>query len=1046
MFSHLYLSPHALTHTLPTLFTMPPFIRRNVRLRILSSFAILLVLLVRSATAVQEYKFNAGGYKLDTFQSDPVALISGDKAVYAATSPIPNLTVGLTHRWGSDTGFVYNFPTGNGQFDIDLIFAEIFPKAQAIGRRIFDIFVEDQLAIENIDVFASQGANVEWTRSVTNATVSDGALSIAFRKGSIENPMVSAIIFRASNGSDISIGNYTNPEGVSDNPSSEYDHQAHAIAGGPYRSTDYNVDNEAMVRIDGSLSHSHYFNPDTGESGRIMSYEWRINDTVVSTEKQFRRSFPIGETELLLIVQDQTGDTASATTTVTILHSRASGAYCYYYAGVEQLPASLYDEPKPDEGHSTNLIDFFRERFPYSQMVADDGTPKVWAARCITDFLSRNTTQYKFSVTYRGKGALLFVNGGMKASGGDTGDETQTINSDVTVGDESVPMEIWYYAGSKDPQLALLIDEEVALPSSLSYKKSEILPTISSLSTSDVQPQGGSQMQIFGTGFFNKVTVTIGNLNVSRRLISSGQLQVLEIPSALEATGQEASDGVPVVAYIVVSNVAGSSNVVNITYRTDAEKGVSWNLAFFTDSNGEMYTINQPTTVKVGPDSRYYFGGLLGYVTRLEVGKDLIVKSRCDSKAIESGRGILGMTFNYASQDIRAYVSTNTLFWTASSSGLNPETGWANGAVETFVDQSIGGCNECMCYEKKVITGLPVSAHDHGVNGLVFLNGALLIAVGGSTNAGIVDERLGGRPETPLSAAILIAPIGEAGFNGVITYDQLSDQANAKQTGGDVSVYATGFRNCFGLTVTSKGEVWGTDNGPNVGFGAISTGCDTQTELLERTEDELNFIVQGGYYGHPNRNRGECVYGAGTGPKKMAQSATTGIVEYLGNAFSGELQGDLILTKFRGEGTGLAWRATIGPEQSITLTEMTEYSGLAAELGLHGEIVMPNVKQGEIRVLQPRYVHDSTGPFVISVSPTRGRSGHRVFVSGENFSDGLTVKFGTADGTNVVVVDANGFFCAVPSGSGVVDVEVVVGGISSKGPDGSLGVGKFIYV
>lgn len=1003
---------------------------------------------LRSTTAVTEYKFNTGGYKLDDYDSDPEALVSGDKSVYRIDGPLSSLTIGLTHRWGSSDGFAYNFPTGNGQFDIDITFAEIFPRAQAIGRRKFDVFVEDDLAFANMDVFASVGANVEWTRSITGALVEDGALSIAFRKGSVENPMVSAIVFRASNGSDFVLGDYTDTEGVSnDNPSTgEFDHQAHAVAGGPYRSTDYNSDNEAMVKIDGSLSHSHYFNPETEETGRVVSYEWRLGGEIISTEQIFRYSFPIGSSVLELTVRDQTGDTASATTDVDVLHATAGGAYCYYYPDFEQIPPPLGNLPKPAEGHSANVIDFQSKTFSYSRMTRDDGTPNIWAVRCVTDYLSTNTTQYKFSLKYHGKGAALFVNGGQKTIGLDTGDETNTISALVTVSDETVPLEVWYYAGSKDPRLALLVDDRIAPPSSLSYKKIEVQPTVSSLSSSSFQPQGGTQMQIFGTGFFNNVMVRIGNKVVSRKLVSSSQIQVLEIPSAQEATGTEPSVGFPVVAQVVVSNIAGESNVGNLTYSLDAAKGVAWDLRYFENSNGDPYTVNQVTAIKIGPDSKYYMGSLLGFVSRLDVGKDLQVKSKCDSQSVGAGRGILGIAFNYASPDIRLYVSTNKLFWTASSSGEDPETGWANGAVETFVDKSLVGCNECMCYERKVISGLPVSNHDHGVNGLLFVDGALLVSVGGSTNAGIEFEKLGGKPETPLSGAIVIAQVGQAGFNGVITYDQLTDPATAQKTGGDVELYATGFRNCFGLTETSKGEIWATDNGPNMDYGNVSTGCDTERELTSRVEDEVNFIQRGYYYGHPNRNRGECVYGEGVGPKQMVQSSTTGIVEYLANAFSGELQGELILSKFRGEGTGRVWRGSIGAGHSLTLTAMADYSGLSVDIGLHGEIVMPNVKQGEVRVLKPRYVHTSSGPFVVAISPTRGREGNRVFVGGEKFKEGLVAKFGGLTATEVSVVDENGFFCNVPAGSGVVDVEVVVDGKSSKGANGELGVGKFIYV
>ena len=57
-----------------------------------------------------------------------------------------------------------------------------------------------------------------------------------------------------------------------------------------------------------------------------------------------------------------------------------------------------------------------------------------------------------------------------------------------------------------------------------------------------------------------------------------------------------------------------------------------------------------------------------------------------------------------------------------------------------------------------LVTGLPVSNHDHAINQIQFdNNGDLLISVGSMTNAGVLDAAHGGLPESPLSAAIVKA-------------------------------------------------------------------------------------------------------------------------------------------------------------------------------------------------------------------------------------------------------------------------------------------------
>lgn len=1033
-----------------------PHHRYNVHLsRSLLLFVALAALHPPVAHAIELLKFNTGGWKLDTYDPDPLSLLTGDAPIFQLDGPITGLTVGLSHRWGSSEGFTYNFPTGNGVFDVDLVFAEIYSVAQKKGSRVFDVFIEDVLAFPNLDVFAAVGPNIELTKSSKSVRVSDGTLSIAFRKGAIENPMVSAIVIQQSNGTDLILPNVTSTEGVSEKKpvdSKQYDHQAHAKAGGPYHATDYNANGEADLLLDGTLSHSHYNNPDTGDTGRVDKYEWRFNDAIISSQSLFTFSFPVGRSIIYLTVTDQTGDTASAISEVIVLPSTAGGVYCYYYQGITQLARNIKADPLPDEGHSINVLRLVDDTIPYSKKVDTDGNLTQWAARCITDYKSSNTTQYKFSVQYRGSRALLFVNNGLKVDDVNTANELKTVNATVTVGTQSVPVEIWFYSGKGEPQLALYIDDKLAPPNKLSYKTSEILPTISGVSNTFFEPQGGVQMQIVGTGFFNGVEVFIGNVNVERTLISSTQIQVPKIPSSTDATGTVYTDQ-DVSVKIVVTNRASKSNLVIITYTNDAKKGVAWDQTFLTDEQGEKYPVRQASSIKIGPDAKYYVGSLSGFVTRLQVGKDLRVESKCDSVSLTTKvkRAVLGLAFNYASNALRVYVSTSTIYWVGTILE-NDDNGWANGAIESLVDSGIKSCGgACLCREATVVSGLPVSNHDHAVNGLLFVNGDLLIATGGMTNAGVAADVLGGQPETPLSGGILIARLSKSGFDGRVTYDQYADAAAAQQTGGDVDVYAAGMRNCFSMMQHSNGQIWATDNGANVDYGDISTGCDSSMLFAGSTLDEVNLVVEGKYYGHPNRNRGrtdplQCVYGGGDTPRARLPSSTTGVLEYLGNAFSGTLQGKLILSRYTASGNGQTWMGTIGAGGSLTLEPMTTYSALSLENGLFGELMMPRVQADFVSVLKPIYAHNSGEPLVLGVSPGRGKQGFGVLIGGEDFAEEVVVLFGGVVATNVNVIDSDRIQCAVPEGSGVVEIEVIVNGASSRGVDGKRGSVRFVYV
>lgn len=1016
--------------------------RQSFRLSfLLSTLAVLLSL--PSSLSVQVIKINAGGLATGDFAEDPASYVQGNSAFYRIKFK-EGLTVGLSHRWGQQDGFAYDIPTGNGVFDVDLIFAEVYEPAMEDGARIFDVSLEDDVKLSKLDVYAEAGeGNKEITKSIKGIKVNDLALTISFIPGPSQNPMVSALIIKKSDGSDIPYSPGVSGEGVgtANVDSKDYDHQAHAVAGGPYTETDYNNDGEVIIEMDGTNSHSHYNNPDTGESGKIVSYSWKVGGNQISEKPKFSALFPVGTTIMELTVKDQTGDTATAETQVIVLPSTAGGAYCYYYPGETDIPGSFNpksnDGPKPDEGHSSDTINFDNDDFPY-----EDKYDETWAARCLTDFTSSGTKQYDLGVQYKGAKAELYVNGVLKVDGGDSGGGVKSITVTVTMATGKTPVQIIYYRNGPSGSLKFFVDGAVAPPSTLGFQSSTIMPTISSTSVAAANPSGGGQLQIKGTGFFNQPKVKIGNYSPTFTTVSASEIVVGSIPTQAQSGGKS----VPV----SVSNNGGVSNAVPLEY-SDADKAtnaVAWEQTSLKTESGSTFPLKQVTSITIGPDSFYYVGSLSGFVTKFTAGKDLKVKNLCTGPpgGLGDSRAILGIAFNYKSSTNQVYVTTSSLYFALGGPFKNDVQGWANGAVESMTS----GCG-CLCYGKKVVTGLPVSNHDHGVNALLFLpNGDLLISIGGATNAGYNSpgNKLGGWPESPLSGGIMVAKLSKPGFNGAVTYDQYTDSGTAKQTGGDVQVYAPGFRNCFGMALRTNGEVWATDNGPNFGYGDISVDCDTTAPFVEKQYDELNLVQQGVYYGHPNRNRGgsQCKYIPGVvngepgQPKAQLVSSSTAVTEYTANVFGTDLKEKLIVGKYAASGSGLLWRIEESENGGVNPIQMADYSALSMTVGLHGELIMPRVQQGFVAVMKPIY-KVPTGPFVMNVSPRRGIAGGKVFVSGENFAATLTAKFGPSQAQDIQFIDSNGFFCTVPPGSGTVSVVVTVNGQSNT----VVGGADFIY-
>ena len=70
--------------------------------------------------------------------------------------------------------------------------------------------------------------------------------------------------------------------------------------------------------------------------------------------------------------------------------------------------------------------------------------------------------------------------------------------------------------------------------------------------------------------------------------------------------------------------------------------------------------------------------------------------------------------------------------------------------------------------------------------------------------------------ENYFSAATVVAYTADANFDGTITYNAPDDGIPDLTKG--VEVWAAGQRNPFGITLHSNGFIYGTDNGPNLGY------------------------------------------------------------------------------------------------------------------------------------------------------------------------------------------------------------------------------------
>ncbi|WP_194977129.1 DUF5018 domain-containing protein, partial [Aquiflexum lacus] len=148
---------------------------------------------------VAPYRINVGGNDYtkdgDLFLAENTIYLSETTPTTVSLTPITNpyLVPGghedlyFPRRFGSDFG--YNFPIENGTYSVRIHMVENFQTTA--GARVFDIIMEDNVAQDNLDLFAVYGKGALGITQ-NNVTVSDGELNIQFL-ASANNALIQAI-------------------------------------------------------------------------------------------------------------------------------------------------------------------------------------------------------------------------------------------------------------------------------------------------------------------------------------------------------------------------------------------------------------------------------------------------------------------------------------------------------------------------------------------------------------------------------------------------------------------------------------------------------------------------------------------------------------------------------------------------------------------------------------------------------------------------------------------------------------------------------------
>jgi large repetitive protein len=321
------------------------------------------------------------------------------------------------------------------------------------------------------------------------------------------------------------------------------------------------------------------------------------------------------------------------------------------------------------------------------------------------------------------------------------------------------------------------------------------------------------------------------------------------------------------------------------------------------------FAVPNPTSLEWGPDGRLYVSELLGKVHAITLDSSGQVVSDVVSNALGS-RLTLGLTIGPEStpSNVVVYVSH-------SSPSLD------NGVPNSGVISRLSGAS--LDTRADLITGLPRAKANHATNKIRFgPDGKLYIAQGGNTGAGApnnANTEFGTMEEQPLSAALLVADLNAAGFDGSC--------GNTQDIFGpppcDVVPFATGLRNTYDFIFHSNGSIYAPDNGlgvvgtfppsptpPCFGFGNATSWAQGGHNPGAQP-DILNRLVQGGYYGHPNPYRSECVFKGGSFQNAAPlpnykppvhnlgdNRSANGTVEYTAGVFCGQLKGEILINNY----------------------------------------------------------------------------------------------------------------------------------------------------
>ena len=238
----------------------------------------------------------------------------------------------------------------------------------------------------------------------------------------------------------------------------------------------------------------------------------------------------------------------------------------------------------------------------------------------------------------------------------------------------------------------------------ISHSQADLVPFISTAPAS-TPSIGGETITLEGLGYFpadsvevlwNGVALSEARVNV----LGASRIEVLVPP------GTNSAD-------IKIQTPLGVSNIKTILYD---DTGVP----ILFDRLSPISAV-APTVAEWGPDGRLYVGSFTGNITAIEFDQNYRVVSSQTIPALASAINphILGITFDprETASDFKIYVA-HSVVYAGHSQIENPDPYICEfSQVQDFLGQVSTISSSDFTSATPLITNLPVSNHDHGING-----------------------------------------------------------------------------------------------------------------------------------------------------------------------------------------------------------------------------------------------------------------------------------------------------------------------------------------